>query len=42
MHYVITAVDDAKGRTMADIEITNQNGELCAVATHIMKWLKLN
>jgi 3-hydroxybutyryl-CoA dehydratase len=42
MHYVITAVDDAKGRTMAEIDITNQNGELCAVATHIMKWLKLN
>jgi 3-hydroxybutyryl-CoA dehydratase len=39
MSYVITAAEDDRGRTSADIKITNQKGELCAVATHIMKWL---
>ncbi len=40
MHYVITRCDVAKGRTMADVSISNQTGELCCVATHIMTWLE--
>ncbi len=39
MRYVITAADETKSRTSADITIHNQKGELCAVATHLMKWL---
>jgi 3-hydroxybutyryl-CoA dehydratase len=38
--YKITSTDEAKFRTIADIAITNQHGKLCAVATHIMTWLK--
>jgi 3-hydroxybutyryl-CoA dehydratase len=40
LKYLITAVDEEKSRTIADITIVNQRGELCAVATHIMTWLK--
>jgi 3-hydroxybutyryl-CoA dehydratase len=40
LDYKITAVDEAKNRTIADITINNQRNELCAVATHIMTWLK--
>ena len=29
-----------KRRTLATVEITNQTGSLCAVATHIMSWLE--
>lgn len=40
LDYKITAVDEAKNRTIADITIHNQRNELCAVATHIMTWLE--
>jgi 3-hydroxybutyryl-CoA dehydratase len=40
LNYKITSVDAEKSRTIADITITNQHGELCAVATHVMTWLK--
>jgi 3-hydroxybutyryl-CoA dehydratase len=38
--YKIASFDETKSRTVADIAIHNQNNELCAVATHIMAWLK--
>lgn len=38
--YKITSADEDKSRTIADITIVNQRGELCAAATHIMTWLK--
>lgn len=37
--YEITGADPARSRTTADVKITNQKGELCAVATHIMQWI---
>lgn len=37
--YVISEVDEARRRTLANIEVTNQDGELVAVATHITKWI---
>ncbi len=40
LKYVISSADKEKSRTIADITITNQRGELCAVATHVMTWLK--
>jgi acyl dehydratase len=40
LDYKITATEEAKNRTIADITIHNQQGELVAVATHIMVWLK--
>jgi 3-hydroxybutyryl-CoA dehydratase len=40
LDYKISAADETKSRTIADITIHNQRGELCAVATHVMTWLK--
>lgn len=37
--YKITEADAARERTMASVEIHNQSGKLCAVATHIMRWI---
>lgn len=37
--YEITAAEPAKSRTTADVKVTNQDGKLCAVATHIMQWI---
>ena len=39
VHYEIEAVDETKNRSLSKIEITNQHGELVAVATHILKWV---
>jgi 3-hydroxybutyryl-CoA dehydratase len=40
LNYTITKADQSKSRTLADITIINQRGEICAVATHVMTWLK--
>jgi acyl dehydratase len=37
--YLIDAVDATKFRTTAQVNIHNQNGALCAAATHIMRWI---
>ena len=37
--YRITAVDPSRSRTTAAVEVHNQNGDLLAVATHILKWV---
>lgn len=37
--YEIASADAARSRTIADVKVTNQRGELCAVATHIMQWI---
>jgi len=37
--YTISEVDVEKQRTLAAVEVRNQNGVLCAVATHIMRWI---
>ena len=39
INYRITSVDAAKARTIASIEMTNQRGEICAAAQHIMIWI---
>ena len=39
VHYEIEAVDEKKNRSLSKIEITNQQGDLVAVATHILKWV---
>src|SRR5688572_24572449 len=36
--YRISAVDVERRRSTADIEIKNQDGVLCTVGTHILKW----
>jgi acyl dehydratase len=38
--YRIAAIDPEKLRATADIKITNQDGTLVAVATHLLKWVR--
>jgi 3-hydroxybutyryl-CoA dehydratase len=37
--YTIAEIDRDRLRTRADIEVTNQHGELCTVAQHILKFI---
>jgi 3-hydroxybutyryl-CoA dehydratase len=39
VNYIISAVDTSRLRTLAEVDIRNQSGEVCAVATHIMRWI---
>ena len=38
--YRIATIDIEKLRASADIKITNQDGTLVAVATHLLKWVR--
>ena len=38
--YTIASIDREKLRATADIRITNQDGTLVAVATHLLKWVR--
>jgi 3-hydroxybutyryl-CoA dehydratase len=38
--YTIVEVDIARRRSYGDIKVVNQNGELVAVARHILVWVK--
>jgi acyl dehydratase len=38
--YTISSVDKERGRSVAKVEAFDQNGELKAVAEHIMRWSK--
>ena len=38
--YTIASIDREKLRASADIRITNQDGTLVAVATHLLKWVR--
>ena len=38
--YTVASIDRDKLRATADIKITNQDGTLVAVATHLLKWVK--
>jgi acyl dehydratase len=38
--YTIDSVDVERRRAVSDIKVTNQDGELVAVAQHILKWVK--
>lgn len=40
LSYTITEIDPAKRQSKASIEVKNQDGELVAVATHILRWVK--
>jgi len=37
--YQVSAIDTQRRRATADIQITNQDGTLVAVATHVLKWV---
>ena len=38
--YVVEAVDDARGRTRAAVEVVNGAGETCLVGTHMLAWVR--
>jgi 3-hydroxybutyryl-CoA dehydratase len=38
--YRVASIDTEKLRATADIRITNQDGTLVAVATHLLKWVR--
>jgi acyl dehydratase len=38
--YRIATIDSEKSRATADIKITNQDGTLVAIATHLLKWVR--
>ena len=38
--YTIVSADVERMRTVADVSLRNQAGTVCAVARHIMRWLK--
>ena len=38
--YTVASIDPEKLRATADIKITNQDGTLVAVATHLLKWVR--
>ncbi|MBI3436647.1 MAG: dehydratase [Proteobacteria bacterium] len=38
--HVISAIDPDRRRANADVTVTNQDGTVVAVATHVLKWVK--
>jgi acyl dehydratase len=40
VHYTVASVDRERGRSVAKVEVKNEQGELVAVAEHIMRWAK--
>ncbi|MCC6471977.1 MAG: dehydratase [Alphaproteobacteria bacterium] len=38
--YTIQEVDPVKRQSRSNVEVKNQNGELVAVGTHILRWVK--
>lgn len=40
VRYEISAIDEARNRTLADVTVLNEAGETCAAAVHLMTWLK--
>ncbi|MEM7533663.1 MAG: MaoC/PaaZ C-terminal domain-containing protein [Chloroflexota bacterium] len=38
--YTVDSIDLSRRRSVANVEITNQEGTLVAVATHILQWVK--
>ncbi len=39
VRYTVDSIDAAKNRTLAKVEVSNDKGDLVAVATHLMTWL---
>lgn len=38
-HYTVEEIDPAAARSRSKVEVLNQDGELCLVGTHVMKWV---
>jgi acyl dehydratase len=39
VNYELAEIDEGRRRSTAAIEVVNQNGDVVAVATHILKWV---
>ena len=39
VRYEIASIDEERRRSVSEIRVTNQSGELVAVAQHILKWV---
>lgn len=39
VRYVVESIEAAKNRTLAKVEVSNDAGDIVAVATHLMSWL---
>jgi acyl dehydratase len=37
--YTVEEIDPVAARSRSRVEVLNQNGELCLVGTHVMKWV---
>ncbi|MDB5519605.1 MAG: MaoC family dehydratase [Tardiphaga sp.] len=37
--YTVEEIDPVAARSRSKVEVLNQNGELCLVGTHVMKWV---
>jgi acyl dehydratase len=40
VHYKISSIDEERDRTVADMEVLNQDGVLVSVGKHITKWVR--
>lgn len=40
VNYTVEEFDNERSRSLSNIEIVNQNGEIVAVAKHILKWIQ--
>ncbi|MFL5007509.1 MAG: MaoC family dehydratase [Microvirga sp.] len=38
--YTVAEIDPVKRQSLSDIKVVNQNGDLVAVARHVMRWVK--
>ena len=39
VRYHVDSIDEAKNRTLATVEVTNDTGDIVAAAVHLMTWL---
>jgi len=39
VNYEVTEIDEERRRSSATIEVTNQKGDIVAIATHVLKWV---
>jgi acyl dehydratase len=40
VRYTMSAIDEAKNRTIAEVQVLNEKSEVCAAAQHIMTWIR--
>jgi len=38
--YIVESVEEAPGRTRSHFEVINQEGQVCVIGTHILRWVE--